>query len=56
MKASSLDHNEKGLPKGKSADTTTSNIEEVELSVEELEGVIAPGMLNHNQTLVSDSE
>ena len=62
MKASSLDHNEKGLPRVKAADTTASNIEAVELFVEELENVIAPSGLevklasNHNQTLVSDSE
>ena len=56
MRARSLDQNEKGLPKCKSVEATACNIEDVELFVEELERVIAPGMLNHNQTLVSDSE
>lgn len=57
MKAISLDLNEKGLPKDRSVETTVCNIEEVELLVEELEGVIAPAIaLNHNETMVDDME
>ena len=57
MKAYSLDVNENGSPKGLSVETTVRNIEEVDLLVEEFEGVIAPKLAtNHNQTLVDDDQ
>lgn len=57
MKASSLGRNENGPPKGKSVETTVSNIEEVNLFVEELEDVIAPRIsFNHNETMARDDE
>ncbi|MDQ3665495.1 MAG: hypothetical protein M3410_02655 [Acidobacteriota bacterium] len=57
MNASSLDRNENGPAKAKSVETTVSDIEEVNLFVEELEDVIAPKIvLNHNEAMVSDEE
>lgn len=51
MKANSLDRNEDGPAKG-------LFVEEVDLFIEELEDVIAPGvdLGNHNETMASDDE
>ena len=55
MKVTSINQNDNALPKGKPVETAASNIEEVDLSVEELEQVIAPKLTaNHNETMVSD--
>jgi hypothetical protein len=42
------------VEKGKVMNSAT-DVEDVELNVEEMEEVIAPATLNHNETLVADA-
>lgn len=55
MKVTSIDHNDNATQKGKPVKAAAISVEESDLSVEELEQVIAPKLTaNHNETMVSD--
>ena len=55
MKENRSEHKTNVPAQGKSVETTDNKIEEVHLSIEELEEVIAPRIaLNHNETMVND--
>lgn len=57
MNVSTLDRCENEPAKARSVETMVGDVEEVDLSVEELEDVIAPRIaLNHNEAMISDSD
>ena len=58
MNATSIDRNENGPAQAKPVKKSDRYIQEIELEVEELEEVIAPGinLANHNETMVADDK